>query len=204
MDQVERIIRDATARSKDGRINAADFLNEAAESLRYGLFTPMEANIIWHFASRGSGDSSKRLAAIDFDALLDAKVSHPIVKCRYTITDLMRVYLTMVVDSTSEQGLCRFDSNSKQPGFRFGFLAFRIQLCTGGCSWRYWCFCGLPDRFGQNTVSQVIVDQAITRNSSTNLSILPGYKTSERMWSDRCCIGTLGTVLRRFIRMKEV
>jgi hypothetical protein len=75
MDQVERIIRDATAKSKDGRITAADFLNEAAHSLRYGIFTPMEANIIWHFASRGSGDSSMRLANVDFDALLDPKVS---------------------------------------------------------------------------------------------------------------------------------
>jgi hypothetical protein len=74
MDQVERIIRDATAKSKDGRITAADFLNEAAHSLRYGIFTPMEANIIWHFASRGSGDSSMRLANVDFDALLDPKV----------------------------------------------------------------------------------------------------------------------------------
>lgn len=77
MDQVERIIRDATAKSKDGRITAADFLNEAAHSLRYGIFTPMEANIIWHFASRGSGDSSMRLANVDFDALLDPKWTSP-------------------------------------------------------------------------------------------------------------------------------
>ena len=97
MDQVERIIRDATAKSKDGRITAADFLNEAAHSLRYGIFTPVEANIIWHFASRGSGDSSMRLANVDFDALLDPKVGsracHPAVSVYHqTLIMLYRCY----------------------------------------------------------------------------------------------------------------
>jgi solute carrier family 25 aspartate/glutamate transporter 12/13 len=74
MDTVERVIRDATAKSKDGRIDVSDFLNEAAGSMRYGVFTPMEANIIWHFASRGTDMPGQRLAAVDFAALLDAKV----------------------------------------------------------------------------------------------------------------------------------
>jgi solute carrier family 25 aspartate/glutamate transporter 12/13 len=42
MDQVENVIRSATAKSKDGRIDVTDFLNEAAGSMRYGVFTPME------------------------------------------------------------------------------------------------------------------------------------------------------------------
>lgn len=75
MDQVETIIRNATAKSKDGRIDVTDFLNEAAGSMRYGIFTPMEANIIWHFAARGGVGASQRLAVIDFAALLDPKVS---------------------------------------------------------------------------------------------------------------------------------
>lgn len=56
-----------------------DFLNEAASSLRYGVFTPMEANIIWHFASRGGVGASQRLAPVDFDALLDAKWQAPAI-----------------------------------------------------------------------------------------------------------------------------
>lgn len=42
MDNVEAILRAAIRKSKDGRIDMADFLNEAAESMRYGHFTPME------------------------------------------------------------------------------------------------------------------------------------------------------------------
>lgn len=77
MDQVESIMRRATRKSKDGRIDETDFLNEAAESLRYGVFTPMEAQIIWHFASRGSAAGGARLAPVDFDALLDSKWTAP-------------------------------------------------------------------------------------------------------------------------------
>ncbi|WVQ82660.1 hypothetical protein IAT38_004792 [Cryptococcus sp. DSM 104549] len=77
MDAVERIIEHAVRKSKDGRIDVSDFLNEAAGSMRYGMFTPMEANIIWHFASRGNVGSSQRLALSDFQALLDAKWQPP-------------------------------------------------------------------------------------------------------------------------------
>ncbi|WWD17747.1 hypothetical protein CI109_102188 [Kwoniella shandongensis] len=77
MDAVERIIEHAVRRSKDGRIDVSDFLNEAAGSMRYGMFTPMEANIIWHFASRGNVGSSQRLALADFQSLLDAKWQPP-------------------------------------------------------------------------------------------------------------------------------
>jgi hypothetical protein len=74
MDTVERIITHAVRKSRDGRIDLSDFLNEAAGSMRYGVFTPMEANIIWHFASRGGMGSNQRLGLNDFQALLDAKV----------------------------------------------------------------------------------------------------------------------------------
>ncbi|KAJ3539095.1 hypothetical protein NM688_g6416 [Phlebia brevispora] len=75
MDMVERIIREATGKSKDGRIDQGDFLNHCASKTRYALFTPMEASIIFHFAGRGNG--SQRLALIDFAQLLDPKWSPP-------------------------------------------------------------------------------------------------------------------------------
>lgn len=70
-----RIIREATAKSKDGRIDQSDFLNYAASSSRYSLFTPMEASIIFHFAGRGV--SSQRLALVDFAQLLDPRWRPP-------------------------------------------------------------------------------------------------------------------------------
>ncbi|TFK77439.1 mitochondrial inner membrane protein [Pluteus cervinus] len=76
MDMVERMIREATAKTKDGRIDQADFLNYAASSSRYSLFTPMEAAIIFHFAGRGE-TGSQRLALIDFAQLLDPRWKAP-------------------------------------------------------------------------------------------------------------------------------
>ncbi|KAF8078970.1 mitochondrial carrier domain-containing protein [Lyophyllum atratum] len=73
MDMVERIIREATGKSKDGRIDQSDFLNHSAMSSRYSLFTPMEASIIFHFAGRGV--ANQRLALIDFAQLLDPRVA---------------------------------------------------------------------------------------------------------------------------------
>lgn len=70
MDILERIIREAMAKSKDGRIDQDDFLNHCASATRYSLFTPMEASIIFHFAG---GGVKKRLALVDFAALLDPK-----------------------------------------------------------------------------------------------------------------------------------
>ncbi|PFH52240.1 hypothetical protein AMATHDRAFT_140308 [Amanita thiersii Skay4041] len=76
MDMVHfRIIREATAKSKDGRIDQSDFLNHAASSSRYSLFTPMEASIIFHFAGRGA--QSQRLALVDFAQLLDPRWRAP-------------------------------------------------------------------------------------------------------------------------------
>lgn len=69
------IIREATAKSKDGRIDQSDFLNHSASSSRYSLFTPMEASIIFHFAGRGV--ATQRLALLDFAQLLDPKWRAP-------------------------------------------------------------------------------------------------------------------------------
>ncbi|CAK5280634.1 unnamed protein product [Mycena citricolor] len=75
MDMVERIIREATDKAKDGRIDQSDFINHAASSSRYSLFTPMEASIIFHFAGRGIG--TQRLALVDFAQLLDPRWRAP-------------------------------------------------------------------------------------------------------------------------------
>jgi len=75
MDIIERLLREATAKSKDGRIDQTEFLNYAASSSRYSLFTPMEATIVFHFAGRGT--AGQRLALIDFAQLLDPRWRAP-------------------------------------------------------------------------------------------------------------------------------
>ncbi|KIM88836.1 hypothetical protein PILCRDRAFT_62049 [Piloderma croceum F 1598] len=75
MDMVERILREATAKSKDGRIDQSEFINHSAANSRYSLFTPMEASIIFHFAGRGRSD--QRLSILDFGQLLDPRWMAP-------------------------------------------------------------------------------------------------------------------------------
>lgn len=72
---IERVLYEAIAKSKDGRIDQTDFLNHAASTSRYSLFTPMEASIIFHFAGRGA--AGQRLAFIDFAQLLDPRWRAP-------------------------------------------------------------------------------------------------------------------------------
>ena len=70
MDLVDLIIRNATQKSEDGKITRTDFLNEAARITRFSLFTPMEADILFHFA--GLDAPSGRLSLSDFAKVLDA------------------------------------------------------------------------------------------------------------------------------------
>lgn len=70
MDLVELVIRNAVEKSDDGKITRTDFLNEAARITRFSLFTPMEADILFHFASLDQ--PSGRLGFIDFARVLDA------------------------------------------------------------------------------------------------------------------------------------
>jgi solute carrier family 25 aspartate/glutamate transporter 12/13 len=70
MDLLDLIIRNATSKSPDGRIDRTDFLNEAARLTRFSLYTPMEADILFHFA--GLEVPSGRLALDDFAKVLDA------------------------------------------------------------------------------------------------------------------------------------
>ena len=76
MDLVELIIRQATVQSDDGKITRTDFLNEAARVTRFSLFTPMEADILFHFASLD--EPSGRLGLSDFAKVLDASWRSPL------------------------------------------------------------------------------------------------------------------------------
>ncbi|KAL8694875.1 MAG: hypothetical protein Q9218_000539 [Villophora microphyllina] len=70
MDLVDLIIRNATQKSEDGTITRTDFLNEAARITRFSLFTPMEADILFHFA--GLDAPSGRLSLSDFAKVVDS------------------------------------------------------------------------------------------------------------------------------------
>ncbi|KAH9826804.1 calcium-binding mitochondrial carrier protein Aralar2-like [Teratosphaeria destructans] len=70
MDLVELILRNAIRKSSDGKITRVEFLNEAARITRFSLFTPMEADILFHFASLDQ--PSGRLGINDFARVLDA------------------------------------------------------------------------------------------------------------------------------------
>jgi len=69
MDLVELIVRRACAKSSDGKITRTEFLNQAAKTTRFSLFTPMEADILFHFASLD--EPSGRLGLRDFAKVLD-------------------------------------------------------------------------------------------------------------------------------------
>ncbi|KAK5135077.1 hypothetical protein LTR08_005602 [Meristemomyces frigidus] len=70
VDLVELVIRNAVKKSSDNKITRVDFLNEAARTTRFTLFTPMEADILFHFASLDQ--PSGRLGLSDFARVLDA------------------------------------------------------------------------------------------------------------------------------------
>ncbi|KAM7201452.1 calcium-binding mitochondrial carrier protein [Rhypophila sp. PSN 637] len=74
MDLVEFILRRACAKSADGKITRAEFLKQAAKVTRFSLFTPMEADILFHFASLG--EPSGRLGLGDFAKVLDSAWRH--------------------------------------------------------------------------------------------------------------------------------
>lgn len=69
MDMIELVIRNATQKSSDGKITRTDFLNEAARISRFNLYTPMEADILFHFA--GLDETTGRLGLRDFARVLD-------------------------------------------------------------------------------------------------------------------------------------
>ncbi|KAG0167008.1 mitochondrial aspartate-glutamate transporter agc1 [Apophysomyces sp. BC1034] len=75
IDMVELVIRQAIEQNPENTITKADFLNHAAQSSRYTIFTPMEADIIFHFA--GVDNASGRLSLDDFAKILDPRWRKP-------------------------------------------------------------------------------------------------------------------------------
>ncbi|PUU74876.1 mitochondrial carrier domain-containing protein [Tuber borchii] len=75
MDTIDRIVQNATAKSADGKITRTDFMNEAAKISRFGLFSPMETDIIFHFA--GLNNTSGKLSLTDFARVLDSSWREP-------------------------------------------------------------------------------------------------------------------------------
>ncbi|KAH0537404.1 hypothetical protein FGG08_005803 [Glutinoglossum americanum] len=76
MDLIDLIVRSAVEKSVDGRITRIDFLTEAAQTTRFSLFTPMEADILFHFA--GLDEPLGRLSFDSFVKVLDASWQAPI------------------------------------------------------------------------------------------------------------------------------
>lgn len=75
MDMINVIVREATKKSPDGKITRTEFLNEAARITRFSQFTPMEADILFHFA--GLDAPSGRLSLQDFAKVIDASWHTP-------------------------------------------------------------------------------------------------------------------------------
>ena len=115
MDIIERVLREATAKSKDGRIDQNEFLNYAASTSRYSLFTPMEASIVFHFAGRGA--TGQRLAFIDFAQLLDPRWRAP--------GDLERAATETTPGATASTLL----SNLAQSAYNFVQGGKRTDIC---------------------------------------------------------------------------
>lgn len=83
MDMVASIVESACRKSSDGKITRSDFANEAALSSRFGLFTPMEIDILFHFASLDN--QSGRLGVNDFTRVLDPSWQDDRVRVRNEI-----------------------------------------------------------------------------------------------------------------------
>jgi solute carrier family 25 aspartate/glutamate transporter 12/13 len=100
MDLVELIIREATSHSTDGKITRTDFLNEAARIARFSLYTPMEADILFHFASLD--EPSGRLALSDFAKVLDASWRAPVFQAYEQTAEKVKTTTQGVLHSVLE------------------------------------------------------------------------------------------------------
>lgn len=76
-DMVDIIVSKATSNSKDGFITRQDFIDEAARSTKFSLFTPLEVDVLFHFASLSN--KSGRLTVDDFRRVFDPSWQDPYV-----------------------------------------------------------------------------------------------------------------------------
>ncbi|CAJ2507677.1 Uu.00g088630.m01.CDS01 [Anthostomella pinea] len=115
MDLVELIIRKAISKSSDGKITRNEFLNEAAKITRFSLFTPMEADILFHFASLD--EPSGRLGLTDF-----SKVLNPLWTNRGVAAEDSQSHHALDVTKTATQkGLLKVAESAY--GFMLGSMA---------------------------------------------------------------------------------
>lgn len=77
-DMVDVIVSRATAKSKDGTITRQDFIDEAARSTKFALFTPLEVDVLFHFASLTN--RTGRLSVDDFRRVLDPSWEDPFIR----------------------------------------------------------------------------------------------------------------------------
>ncbi|KAK3359933.1 mitochondrial carrier domain-containing protein [Lasiosphaeria hispida] len=106
MDLVELIVRRACSKSSDGKITRTEFLNQAAKITRFSLFTPMEADILFHFA--GLDEPSGRLGLRDFSKVLD-----PTWRSRDEVDASSRV------PAQAKSGLQQFLGQALESGYGF-------------------------------------------------------------------------------------
>ncbi|ODQ50750.1 mitochondrial carrier [Saitoella complicata NRRL Y-17804] len=79
MDVIDRIVQNACTKSHDGKISKEDFLNESALTTRFSLFSPMEVDILFHFAGINSdATSAARLGLDDFSRVIDPAWEEPL------------------------------------------------------------------------------------------------------------------------------
>ncbi|KAI1618094.1 olfactory receptor [Exophiala viscosa] len=108
MDLLDLIIRNATKKSSDGRIDRTEFLNEAARLTRFSLYTPMEADILFHFA--GLDHPGGRLALDDFAKVLDAswqssRLGESVTDTADRVVSKSRQFLSSMLESAHHFGL---------------------------------------------------------------------------------------------------
>jgi solute carrier family 25 aspartate/glutamate transporter 12/13 len=137
MDIIERVLHEATAKSKDGRIDQTEFLNYAASTSRYSLFTPMEASIIFHFAGRGA--AGQRLALIDFAQLLDPRWRAP------GDVDGAVVETTASTASSMLSNLAQSAYNFVQGGEHIQIFKDANLKFLARCRWCFWGDNRVPD-----------------------------------------------------------
>ncbi|KAF7712213.1 Mitochondrial carrier protein, calcium-binding [Penicillium ucsense] len=106
MDIIDLIVREATRKSSDGKITRSDFLDEAARITRFSMFTPMEADILFHFA--GLEAPSGRLSQKDFAKVIDASWRIPVAAASHAadaVATKTKTFLHGVLESAHHFGL---------------------------------------------------------------------------------------------------
>lgn len=85
LDLIEHIVHAAVARSPDGKVDREGFMDAAVRATRSALFTPLEVDVLFHFAVLGSSSSSS--GSSSSNGKHDKAEANP----RLTLPDFLRV-----------------------------------------------------------------------------------------------------------------